>query len=546
MLDFIRFCWSSITKRHRYRGYMLAKLGKALAGVAVPLLVGWVINSLVDGFDTSSILPWCFLAAALGAAAALLQYVATQLYTRIQLDSALNLELSAINRVQHFSQDFFSSYDPAYYHRQVNNDANAISIFFLYNGSNALVSAASLIAIFVLVLLVNVPIALLCAALTVVAALVYARLRGAVYQKDLDYKESFARYARCELSQFSQVDFIRRHVLFDRFHHMLTSNFKSVAQAGIQSNEISSRTTALNDLAVALFQAALLATGAWQVAIGAMQVGYLATVYSYFTMIVSAVQYFNEFGVEYQNTKVSYERLKKIQDTPLEPNGTQTLQNVSQIACQDLTFTYPGKCQPIIQGLSVSFAPGKLWGLAGANGCGKSTLLKLLDAEWTGLYQGNIRYGAVEQASLDHYLLRQNDIVMVEQEPPVIEDTLRANLTLLCQESPHEDELQGAIDRLGLRQYVTSCPQGLDTVLDDHAPALSGGEKQKVAIIRALMARPQAMLLDEPTSALDAASAQELGRILHEFSREHVVVVVTHDKDLLATCDEIVRLGSAA
>ena len=82
----------------------------------------------------------------------------------------------------------------------------------------------------------------------------------------------------------------------------------------------------------------------------------------------------------------------------------------------------------------------------------------------------------------------------------------------------------------------------MQSVIDAHRVALSGGEKQKIAIIRMLLKDPEVMLLDEPTSALDAASRSHLIDLLKDFRKDHLVIVVSHDEELLAVCDEVREL----
>ncbi|MGN0054940.1 MAG: ATP-binding cassette domain-containing protein [Atopobiaceae bacterium] len=551
MRELLQFCWNSITSKKRCIGYGIARVSKALADIVAPFIVGFIINSLVAGVAIQSLVMWCMAVAVLGVASALLDYFANYTYSKLQSGSSYQLEKQSIDHVWHWRQDCYATFEPAEYQRRVNNDTNDTSIFFLMSCAKFLVSVGTIAALMIVLLSINVVVALLCGVLTVVSGLGYLHFRNEVFRKNLQYKQAFARYATCELSQYADVTFIRRHNLFGRYSQALDRSYEGVRSGYIQNNEVVARLTSANAAMCACLQAVMLLAAAWQIAIGNMQVGYLATVSSYFSMLVSTVEYFTEFGIEYQACKASYGRLREIAQMPKEPNGSQAIQDVSALGCKDLTFAYPGKDVATIRDLNAEFTPGHLWAIAGHNGCGKSTLMKLLDAEWAGLYQGSIEYlpagpkgtACVEQANVDHYALRRDVIGYTEQEPPVVEDTLLNNLTLMCQEQPPRERVMELVRLLGLEHLLSTCPDGLDTVLDDSRPALSGGEKQKVAIIRMLLADPKVMLLDEPTSALDAQSVDALVQLLRQKSRDRIVIVVTHDQKLLDACDEVLRLG---
>ena len=146
-----------------------------------------------------------------------------------------------------------------------------------------------------------------------------------------------------------------------------------------------------------------------------------------------------------------------------------------------------------------------------------------------GLYpddtEGAVRYNGVSQRCIDRYALRRCRVSITEQEPPIVEGTILDNLTLLSDDY-EMDKLNRMLVILGLDEMVASVE--------------NGGEKQKIAIVRQLLKSPDVMLFDEPTSALDAKSRGALIKLLHEIKRDHIVIVVTHDEEMLAACDEVI------
>ena len=118
---------------------------------------------------------------------------------------------------------------------------------------------------------------------------------------------------------------------------------------------------------------------------------------------------------------------------------------------------------------------------------------------------------------------------------------MRDNLTLCCR-STEERDLESLIERMGLKKMVDSSG-GLDVELDDKQNNISGGEKQKIAIIRQLLKNPDVMMFDEPTSALDSQSKQAFIEILKERKGRHITVIATHDPVLISACDEVIEIA---
>lgn len=540
----LSFCWKSINNRGRYLTFMALSLAKELLKVSLPLVTGWIINLLVSGGNFSTVVLWCALVGLLSVLSAFLGYVVTLLYTKTQFDSAFALQSNAIIRVQHFWQGYYGKdFDPGYLSKRVNNDSEVISMFFLMSGSQVLSHALTVTVVIALVATINLPLALVCLLLTFAVALTYLLSRGEVFERGMEYKEKVASFFSVILHEFSDVEFIRRHVLFDRFATLLSDSYDAVRDAIYRANKVGATVNMQTEIVKDVLQIAVILVGAHQVAMGAMQVGYLATVASYFTMLAASAEYFTQFGGEYQNCLASFERLSQLFDMPLEQNGEMEIDGkIRTIFCDGLSFTYPGNDAPTIDGVSAHFEGCGLYGLLGRNGCGKSTLLKLIAGEWCGHYEGTIRFNGQKLGELDHYGLRRTIVGFTEQEPMVMEDTLWNNLVLLCSKQPGREEVHALCDQLGLTSLVNKMPQGLDTVVDGTNVSLSGGEKQKVAIIRMILKNPPVMLMDEPSSALDATSIDALLDMLAELKRDHLIIMVSHDERLIDACDHVIRL----
>lgn len=194
--------------------------------------------------------------------------------------------------------------------------------------------------------------------------------------------------------------------------------------------------------------------------------------------------------------------------------------------------------------IDLSLEPGNVYVITGRNGVGKSTFIKvLLGSVLTDLCSGEMRLVASDgtYASLSPYdLTRSITVAFVPQEPVFIDATIRENLThsVPCE----TEQLQELLELVGLRDYVNTLPKGLDTRMGDKYGYFSGGQRQRLAIARALFRESDILILDEPTSAADTAFTENLMPIIRSYAKNRVVLIISHGQDLCENCDVQLRL----
>lgn len=220
-------------------------------------------------------------------------------------------------------------------------------------------------------------------------------------------------------------------------------------------------------------------------------------------------------------------------------DGLYTLRLERAAAC------WPQGRDPVFTELSLSVSRGSWLSVSGPSGAGKSTLLAVL----LGFLRpagGRYLLNGVDTAGLDGDKLRRR-IAWCPQQSHLFDSTLRANLLLARPKSdpPDEAELIVALDSVGLRAFVATLPQGLDTRIGSGGGHLSGGQRQRIAIARALLTEADVVLLDEPTAHLDTGTAAAMMADLRVGLADKIVVMVTHHEDDTRPDDVHLRLGTA-
>jgi ATP-binding cassette subfamily C protein CydC/ATP-binding cassette subfamily C protein CydCD len=198
--------------------------------------------------------------------------------------------------------------------------------------------------------------------------------------------------------------------------------------------------------------------------------------------------------------------------------------------------------EPILDGVSLALRPGERVALVGPSGAGKTTLAELL-----------VRFrdpdaGRVTLDGVDLREMRQDDVrravVLAGQDAHLFTTTIRENL-LLARRSATEAELFDALELVGLRGWVEALPDGLDTLVGEEGATVSGGQRRRLALARALLADARFLILDEPAAHLDTAAARDVAERLAALPDDRAVLLITHTTVGLSAFDRVVTLQPA-
>ncbi|QUJ68332.1 cysteine/glutathione ABC transporter ATP-binding protein/permease CydC [Photobacterium sp. GJ3] len=236
-------------------------------------------------------------------------------------------------------------------------------------------------------------------------------------------------------------------------------------------------------------------------------------------------------------TLTSARRLNEIihatPDTAFDPNGHQARVK-GEIQVEQVQFAYYNSTQTVLDQVSLELKAGQKLALLGRTGCGKSTLLQLLTRNWDP-QQGRITLDGVPLPQWQESSLRAA-ISVVSQRVDLFNGTVRDNL-LLAKPDASEEELSATLSKVGLQKLLEG--NGLDTWLGDGGRQISGGERRRLGIARALLHNAPVMLLDEPTEGLDRRTEQQILALLFEHMADKTVVFITHRLVGLEAMDQI-------
>ena len=260
--------------------------------------------------------------------------------------------------------------------------------------------------------------------------------------------------------------------------------------------------------------------------------------YSFF--IFGPLQEIGNIINTYRESEVSLDNFKELMDTPQEmgPPNPVTLGEIETLEFREVTFRHQTAMNNAVERISFKVERGETIAFVGPSGSGKTTLMKLL----VGLYrpkEGNLLYNGYRDNEIDHDQLRVQ-IGFVTQDAQLFAGMIRENL-LFVNPSATDEECMEVLRKAACTNLLQRADKGLDTLIGEGGVKVSGGEKQRLSIARALLRKPRLLVFDEATSALDSITEEEISQTIRNVSqsKKHITILIAHRLSTVMHADRI-------
>jgi ATP-binding cassette subfamily B protein len=334
--------------------------------------------------------------------------------------------------------------------------------------------------------------------------------------------------------------------------------FQSFQGAILRLGKVRIRFSVLLEIVTALFMLSIIGWASLKVLNGSIRVGGLIAILQLSGLLMQTVVAVALTNLQVQEAGVALDRLYEFTMlqpeftppgfTPPEPEsalaGAATIgagEPMRRFSIEKIGFRFPGR-KLLLKDISMDIKCGEIIALAGESGQGKSTLLQVLQKFYP--YEGgSVRYNDLELSAIDTWSWRHL-IGVVHQEPAIFSGTLLANICL----DPAADlrRLSAFCEEYGFDRYFEQFPQSYATVLGEGGVALSGGQRQMLALARCLFGSPRLVLLDEPTSAMDSATERFVISVLRRYRQHAGFLIISHKDSLTGIADRIYILDNGA
>ncbi len=271
-----------------------------------------------------------------------------------------------------------------------------------------------------------------------------------------------------------------------------------------------------------------------------MDAGQLVTMQIFSFFVFGPLQEIGNIIISYREAEASLNNFKSLMQKQPEsqPARPKHLGDIQQLIFDDVAFKHHTAMQRAIDGISFVVKSGETIAFVGPSGSGKTTLMKLL----VGLYrpqQGKILYNGLDETVINFEDLR-NQIGFVTQDTQLFSGTIKENLLFVNPAASH-DELIEVLKKASCFGLLARAEKGLDTMIGEGGLKLSGGEKQRLSIARALLRRPRLLIFDEATSSLDSLTEEEITQTIRDVSsqRNQITILIAHRLSTIMHADRI-------
>ena len=531
-------------KPHRaaLAGVLLLSLAGTLLSLAIPYLSKQLVDEALVGRSSAALIRILVWFAALTLGGALLSAVTGLLYTRISAQILFEMRLDLYRHLQSLSPRFFARMRLGEILSRINGDLaevqrTASDTALAWFGNVAFLAGTLAMLAWLdgrMFLLSLAPLPFSIWALT-------------AYRRRLESRAGAVRQASADIGSFlietlRGVRFVVTANAAAREQEAFRAKNDRFVDALLALQRISYGGGAAPGLILSLGTMAVFWYGGRQVIAGAMSVGTLVAFLAYQMRLLSPIQALMGLYTGLATVRVSLRRVEELfaEKVEVADGGTALGRARGAIAFAGVSFAFDR--QALLEDTSFAIAPGETVAIVGPSGAGKSTiadlLVRLFDPD-----AGSITLDGIELRALRLEDMRRS-VVLVDQEPFFFHATIAENLRYLKPEAA-EAEIRAAAAAAGIAEFVDTLPRGYATVMGEEGVAFSTGERQRLALARALLADPAVLVLDEPSAALDAESEQRILAGYREKMQGRTVIVITHRAELARAADRVLRLEGA-
>jgi len=536
MKKIFQFCWKYLVgQKGSITFYIVICILNSLASVALPYISGNFVDQLVLAKNTKFLYGYVFIFIIFNIVNLVFGYIITIMNIKLQTQVAFKLNTDAIRHVQRVPLNLTKNQNTTYLTQKINNDSNSLITFCIGVIQNIIINVVKLAVAVVFIFLSNSYLAGILIILNMLYYVSYRIFKKHIFKLNYEFKEEQAHFFNKLNEQLFNIKFIQIHGVGQAFIERLNKSFYNLLNKILKYQKLSYLFSSTDNLIFTCSNVFIFIFGGISVINGTLSIGNFIIISTYFNVMMSATKYFFMLGQTVQENMVSYNRMRDLFNTNELPNGNKILDSIDSITVKNLTFSYGDNC--IFNNFSAKFKKGKIYALTGENGSGKSTLLYIILGLYIDELIGEVLYNDINIRQLDMIEIRKKLIKVSEQEPLLLNDSLKYNITLDEQVSLDERQLKKLFYNFNLDEFVSSLTDGIDTIINEKSSNLSGGEKQKISLIRAAFHNSNVLILDEPTSALDRESQVILKEYLNSVRNNKIVFISTHCKELIDICD---------
>ncbi|MFF2889795.1 ABC transporter ATP-binding protein [Paenibacillus sp. NPDC057967] len=512
----------------------------AVLELVFPLAVGYVVNSLLPDENWGLIVSGCAVLLVIYIINTLLSYVVTYWGHMLGINIETDMRRKLFDHVQKLSFRYFDNTKTGHLLSRLTNDLFEIGEVAHHGPEDMFIAAMTLIGAFGIMLFIQPELAIM--TFIIVPVIIWLVL---YFNKRMTKASNrlFTDMADFNARVEDTVGGIRVVQAFANEKHegkLFKGNNMRFREAKLIAYKIIGLNASVSYMLMRLVQLFVLIAGAYYVLKKGMPYGDFMTFVLLTNIFFKPIEKINAVIESYPKGIAGFKRYVELMDTAPDvadsPNAIAVDRLHGNIRYKDVTFGYEGEAK-VLQGIDLSIRAGETVAFVGPSGAGKTTLCSLLPRFYE-VENGSISIDGLDIRDMKLESLRKG-IGIVQQDVFLFSGTIRENIAYGKLGADDWDILEAA-RRARLEEFITSLPNGLDTVIGERGVKLSGGQKQRLAIARMFLKNPPILILDEATSALDTETEAAIQQSLAELSEGRTTLVIAHRLATIKNADRIV------
>jgi ABC-type multidrug transport system fused ATPase/permease subunit len=527
--------------KHHWRkgalGALLILLTSLLAFPG-PLITRYLIDKVILGKQLSLLLGVILLLAGIKAAGILFGLLQQYFFTRFEQEVLFEIQQALFDRTLRLPKSFFDARETGYLMSRLLGDVGGLRWFF----SSTLVYIFTSLLRFaggtVFLIYLNWRLAL---AVLVVLPLMLVSVRFFGHKLRILSHHGMERQAEVYQSvqeSLAQTSLIKAFATEKRTLNSLMGKLRASLQLGMEQQTLSSLANLAIGFVPDLAHLIVMAVGAFLIINGQWSLGSLLAFQSYVGFVYGPAQFLATANFQWQNAVASLERVSALFDVVPEEHdgaGVKTEQLRGEVEFKHVFFSYNG-LDTVLEDISFTAMAGEHMAVVGPSGVGKTTLVSLL-LQFYRPQKGEILIDGRPAPEYELNSLRRR-IGYVPQSPTLLSGTIAENLRYGEPEASAA-QIEKAARAAGIHDFIVSLPDGYQALVGERGVNFSEGQKQRLAIARALVKNPDIVVLDEPTSALDAQTEESIFASLPEMVRGKTLFIIAHRLSTIRQADRI-------
>ncbi len=516
--------------------------------LVAPYLMGHAVDKFVVTHNYGGVITYSIILFGVFCMALVSGYTQSQLMGRVGQRMLFNLRNTVFNKLQELPIDFFTQNKAGDLISRVNNDTDKINQFFSQSLVQFISSIFTMLGAGIFLLSINVELAL-CALAPALVLWVFTKAVSPWVKNtnasNMRSTGSLSAEIQESLDNFKViVAFNRRDYFRKKFDEANTDNYHTAVKAGIANNVF----TPVYGFSSNVGQLVVLALGIYLITVGQFSIGLLISFLAYIAQFYNPLRQIAALWANFQVALAGWDRISQIlaQENNLPVIKTDKSEPTScLLSFRNVSFAYTTGNE-ILTNVSFDLERGKTYAFVGPTGGGKTTTASLI-ARLYDPTAGQILLNGVDIRSLNANE-RTGKIGFILQEPFLFTGTIRDNILYgnACFMNLSDEELMGELKAVGLDGLLERFEGGLAAEIKSTGEGISLGQKQLIAFIRAVLRRPDLLILDEATANIDTVTEQLLDEILQKLPDSTTRIIIAHRLNTIESADEIYFVNSGA